>query len=529
VKLETRVTGIVLAALLAQPLPASAEPASQEHAMTLAEAIASALEKNESIIVSRESLASAEAAVTGTRGAYDPLLEVEGGWRQASVPVNSAFSGAPAGEFAPTTDTVEAGAAVRQLLSTGGELSFRTAAARGTTDGAFTFLSPAYDTVVGLEARQPLLRGRAVDPARASIRVAATERDRSSALLRLDVTDTVAAVERAYWTLVALREAVGVREDAVRLAEEQLEETQARIDTGAAPDTEIAQPKAELERRRGDLLATHEAVSRAQNTLKFLVLSDADVDLWSRTIVPVERADVEHVDLDVDAAIDRALASRPELDAALAVEERRRVEREFTRNEVQPTLDAVVAYDRYGLAGSLNPAGATIPGLPTTVPQDLEGGLGRSYGVLGDGDFDDARAGLVFSVPIRNRSAKSAAAIARNAERQAAAELGRTRKAVRAEVLDAAAAIETTYQRVEAARAALDAARIQLDAEHERFDAGLSTNFLVLTRQNDLEARRIDEIAARTDYRNARTELARATGSLLDERGIAVLGAAGAP
>ena len=51
---------------------------------------------------------------------------------------------------------------------------------------------------------------------------------------------------------------------------------------------------------------------------------------------------------------------------------------------------------------------------------------------------------------------------------------------------------------------------------------GFSTNFLVLTRQNDLARARLDEISALTAYRKARTEMSRATGSLLEERRIAV-------
>ena len=68
----------------------------------------------------------------------------------------------------------------------------------------------------------------------------------------------MAAVEQAYWTLLAARREVGVREEAMGLAEEQLAETEARIETGMAPELEIAQPRAELERRRGELLAAQE-------------------------------------------------------------------------------------------------------------------------------------------------------------------------------------------------------------------------------------------------------------------------------
>jgi len=94
------------------------------------------------------------------------------------------------------------------------------------------------------------------------------------------------------------------------------------------------------------------------------------------------------------------------------------------------------------------------------------------------------------------------------------------RKEIRAEVLDAAAALETAGQRIEAARAAREAAEVQLSSERERYAVGLSTNFLVLTRQNDLSRARLDEISAQTDYHIASTEMARVSGSLLEDRHI---------
>jgi outer membrane protein TolC len=154
------------------------------------------------------------------------------------------------------------------------------------------------------------------------------------------------------------------------------------------------------------------------------------------------------------------------------------------------------------------------------LPSSMEGDLGQSFEKLGDGDFDAVRVGLVLGFPIRNRTARAAAVSARSVERQAEANLAQVRKMIRAEVLDAAAGLETAGQRITAARAGRDAAQVQLSAERDRYAAGLSTNFLVLTRQNDLSRARLDEISSLIDYRTARTEMARATGSLIEARGI---------
>ncbi|HEV8631900.1 MAG TPA: TolC family protein, partial [Thermoanaerobaculia bacterium] len=320
------------------------------------------------------------------------------------------------------------------------------------------------------------------------------------------------------------RREVAVREEATRLAEQQRGETDKRIESGVSPETEAAQPRAELERRRGELLSAREAVSRAENALKLLIFGDADDAAWGQGLAPSDDAEPSVAPIDVGSAMARALAARPELASSAAALERRKAETALARDAIRPALDAVVSYDRFGLAGSRNPAGTspTSPGQSNPVPRRLQGGWGDSLDLLRNGGLDDTRVGLVFAVPLGNRQARAGASIAESAERQAEAELARARKQVRSEVLDAAAALDTAGQRIAAARAAREAAEVQLMAERERYGAGMSTNFLVLTRQNDLSRARLDEIAAQTDYRRAATELARVTGALLAERGIEI-------
>jgi outer membrane protein len=496
---------LVLAALL----PAQAVGA--EHRLRLDEASVRALRKNEAIVIERESAAAAAAGVDGAQGAYDQFVELEGSWNRLQDP-SSAFSRsgvAPLGVPENQAGGVRLG--IRQLLPTGGALSFRALGSRQTSEGTLGSPSPAYGTQVGLELRQPLLRDRTIDSARLSVRVATADREGAEASLRRVATETVAAVERAYWTLSAARLAVGVREEAVRLAQEQLVDTQARVEHGSAPHTELAQPRAELERRRGELLAGNEAESRAENALKLLILADGDA-LWSEHIAPAETVRVDPVKVDVAARIERALGGLPEVELAQAAARRRKAESSFASDGVRPSLDAVLSYDRYGLA-------STGFGAPSALLAS-QGGFERSFESLRDGDFNSAQLALVLGLPVHNSTARADAAVARHVERQAEAEIERVRKAIRAEVLDAAAALETAAQRVEAARAGREAAEIQLAAEKDRFDNGLSINFLVLTRQNDLSRARLDEISALTDYRTARTEMARAGGTLLEERGL---------
>jgi outer membrane protein TolC len=512
---QIRTLAMVLALSLA---PQAIDVAmAEEHVLTLREAIDMAVRKNEGLRIERSSLGAARATVMAAKGAYDPRLELDGGWQRSTEPVNSSFSGAPVGQAGAEIEASEGGAAVRQLLPTGGALSLRTRGSKESTNGSLALLSPAFGTQAGVELRQPLLRDFSTDEARTSVRVANADREAAVASLRRATTETVAATEQAYWQLVAARLAARVREEAVTLAEQQLKETESRTQTGSTPRTELAQPRAELERRRGDLFAARESIARAENALKLLILDGADDALWPHSLAPDEDAAVEVVPADVAGSLNRAFSTRPELAVAQAAVKHRHAETAFARNGVWPSLDAVVSYDRFGIAGSRNPASAS-----GSLPTGLQGDLGQSFESLRSGDFDATRVSLVLGLPIINRTARGNAAVARHLEQQAETDVARVRKLIRAEVLNAAAALQTAGQRIEATRSGREAAEVQLSAERDRFATGLSTNFLVLTRQNDLSRARLDEISALTDYRAARTEMARASGALLDEHEIEI-------
>lgn len=505
------------------------------HTLTLDEALVRAMSRNYTIAIERDSFATAIEGVRREEGAYDVELGWNASFENRTDPVNSLLSGAPPGAVAPELKSLDFGASLSRLLPTGGSVTVSASEGRDTTNNSFTLLSPAYSTSIGIELRQPLLRDRAIDPVRRRIRVARSERTRSLSSLKSTIANTLAGVDTAYWGLSAAQREVDVRAAAVALAEQQLEETRARIAAGLLPDNEEAQPRAELERRKGELLASREQEVRAQNALKALILDEGNDPLWSASLVLTDPAETDAQPIPIAVALATADERRPELEEAKAAFATRSIELRAARDEIKPRLDAYASYARRGLSGSLNTGAAPFLGQPLVVPSDLDGGVGRSLGTIGDGLYPDVRVGLSLTLPIGNRTAKANAAIGEAEERRAAASLSRVRQTVRVEVLNAVAAAETTAERIGAARAGRDAAEIQFRSEQERFNVGISTNFLVLTRQNDLSRARLDEIQALSDHRKALTELQRASGRLLEERHVVVgeeaptTGASGGP
>lgn len=520
--MSPRARGILLASVLATWAAGAAGPRA-DLPLTLAEARERALAKNVELRVERESAAVAASGELRAKGAYDPALRAEARWRERTDPVNSILSGAPPGELAPTQTSVGAVVGLSQLLPTGGSLTLSSSVSREETDSVFSVLSPSFTTSLGLELRQPLLRGRSIDAARHGLRIARIDRTRSDASLRRVAAETIAAVERAYWTLVGARTEVEARASAVSLAEEQKGDIDARIDAGTLSEADAAQPVAEIERRRGELLAAREAETRAENALKALILADPADPEWASRIAPTSEAEEPAPATAAGTDIAAAEGRRPEVAEAAARLERLAVDDESARDRVRPQLDLVAGYSGRGLAGDRNPGIAPpFPVGTIAVPEALDGGLGRSLGTIGEGRFPDASVGFSFSLPLGNRAARADAAQARSVRAQAELALLRARQQVGLEVRNASVALETAEQRLAAAKAGRSAAETQLRAEEERFTAGLATTFFVLTRQNDLTQARLAEVRALSDLRRARVEGARATGTLLKDRNIQV-------
>ena len=474
-----RVVFIFAAAVSVAAVAATAPAQTPTLPLTLEEATRRTLERNTTLAVERENVEQAGFAILRARGAYDILWNADVGWQRSTDPVNSAFSGSAGGGLAPEVETVSASTSFSQLLPTGGTVSLFGSGNRSSTDSIFTILSPAYSTDLGVAVRQPLLRNLSMDPAREALRVAAADRSASEARLTRVVADTIREVDASYWSLVAARRDVTSITSAVALADKQLSEPKSRVEAGPLGETEIAQPTAERERRKGDLALARQRAGEAENNLKRLVLGNPRDPSWPAEIVPTDDPELATSSPDVEKAVETAFARRPEIAEAKARWARFEVQVEARKSDLKPRLDLVAAYERRGLAGRRNPVAIGFSDEPVVVPPALEGTWGRSYGTIADNEFPDASVGVSFSLPIGNRAARANLAIAKSALSQATLTVSGEEQQVQAEVR-------------------------------------------VLTRQNDLTNARVTETSALTDYRKAATEFARATGVLLEERRIEV-------
>jgi outer membrane protein len=250
------------------------------------------------------------------------------------------------------------------------------------------------------------------------------------------------------------------------------------------------------------------------------MLDDTADPLWSVELTPSDDATVTPTTIDLAAALKDAARLRPEFAEFAARSSQRDTEIELARDALKPQLDLVAGYTMRGLGGGQNEGVTSFGGSSATVPASLSGGLGTSWDAMASQKFPDARVGVVFQMAVGRHEARGKLGAAQAERRQTLLAQAETEQQVAIEVRNAATALETAAGRMQAANAGLAAAETQLRAEQDRFAVGATTNFFVLTRQNDLALAQLAETAALTDYRKALTELSRATGTLLRDRGI---------
>lgn len=485
--------------------------------LTMHDAIKMAVAKNLSIEVSKFNVRTSEYDLIAAKGGYDPLASADFSFTSATFPVTSLFQGGGT-DASVTQKELAFNASFQRLLESGGNFKATFNNTRETTDSTASTLNPIYRPTLTFDISQPLMRDFKIDSTRRQIKLAKKQLDLTDVQFRQQVIDTITSVQRAYWDLVYALRNEQIQRESVELARVQLENNLRQVEAGTLAPIELRSTESNLELRKEFVITALQAITTAENTLKNLMLNDAADSAWSARIVPVDPAGLVPVGADLDSSMKAAVLNRPELTQLQLRTELKQIDREFFKNQLKPQVDAFFQYSLRGTAGTP----AINAQNPVFVPEQFIGGYGRSIGTLFSADFPTYAVGVRFSFPIGNNVAEANFGRTEAELRQLDAENRRLVQSIQVEVRNALQSVDAARQRFEAAKASRVAAEAQLRGEEERFRAGLSTNFFVLDRQNQLSEARGREAQALTDYNKAIVELQRVTGTTDSVNGVAI-------
>ena len=337
-------------------------------------------------------------------------------------------------------------------------------------------------------------------------------------------------------------------EDSVGWAREQLALNQRLVKAGTLAPVELAAAEAELQRRMDTWYTSLGALTEVENNLKTLIAAERVASIWNDEIIPVENkiAEPPHSD-DLRNAVQVALKQRAELRGIAVRRDINDVQKNLNSDLQKPEVNFIGQYWLSGLGGTVsavdNPFSAAsiaqaqrlneistrlgLQPLPTngmtgTAPGFLVGSYGTALGNLFGGRYQSFQVGLSIDFNFRNRSADANYSQTLINEKRIGLEKARAEQIIEAQVRNALQGIQTARQRIAAAEASARAAKEKLDSEQRLYQTGESTNFLVLTRQNEYADSRRREVVARLDLNKSVSRLEQALGQTLNTHSIAL-------
>lgn len=468
---------------------AHAQPATgTTERLTLDDAIRRAVAKNFTIQSDAYDVAIARARVVEQLGIFDPQLT--GTYRYSENEIPSALSNVRKNE--------DVEIALNGLTPWG--LTYSLGASQTNARGTFNNFADNYDTFAGVSARQPLLRGFGFGTTTAQIRIAMTNRSISEWAFRQSIIDTITRVTFAYYDLnfahANLRSALRSRE----LAAQLLAENEKRFRVGAMSEFDVTSARSRLANREESILNAQRLVRETENALKALISDERSPRLldWHLEIEPMSTLPVTVVDAATDFR--EALLKRPDYQQATLAVKRNDINFRLQRNQLLPRVDLIGSYGYSGADASDHTARRMVR----------------------NEDFRSFSYGVQVTVPLTFTSERGRYRVARNQLRQAELDLQQLEQAIVVAVGNAAANIETTRKRVEAARIARELGQQALDAEQKRLRAGTGNTFFVVQQQEILAALEVAELRAESDYRRAVAEYDRQLGVTLEKLNIEI-------
>jgi len=513
--------------------------------LTLTDAIALALQNNNDIDGSRIDVQIAEYRLTAARGIFDPFLVSESYYENRVTPTSSAIGGGQNGAVKQTDTTLGLSLGGFSPFA-GGSYQLDFSSSRLVTNNQNATLNPQFPTALVLTYTQPLMRGLRIDGNRRNIEIAKKNLSLTDAQFRQRAIEVISQVEQSYWDLVFALRNLQVQIDAVRQARTQLESNQRLVEKGVLAPIEIVAASTQVTTFEQSVYTAQESVTRAENSLKTLLLPDRNSALWSRPLTPVTPINLEAPRVPLEQAVTSAIRNRPELAELQTTAEINQIDTRFFRDQTRVAVDLIGTYTGVGLAGTAVPSVqnasssnsilrarvnelsvlAGLPPLETTTtsapPPNLVGGYTKSLSNLFSQDYPAFRVGVRVGLPLRNRVAESnlgeSLAVGRRIQNQRAQQ----EQVIEADVRNATQALRSAEARLAAAAATRAGAEQLFESEQRQFKAGTTTVFLVLQRQTDLLAARGSEIQAQTVLNKAIADFQRATGNTLEANNVSV-------
>jgi outer membrane protein TolC len=444
------------------------------------------------------------AVQIGASGNFDPTFNVNFSYDRITSPLNSTVV---SGTSSVVGETSAFTASYAQLFPPGTSYSLTLNGQHQYSTQQNLIFNPASVTRFALGVNQPLLNGFGRLYNQRYILVAKNNTAVADDVFRLQVINTVVAVENAYWDLAAYRENVRVAEQALAVAQQLYKDNRTRLEIGTMSSLDVTSAESEVAARSRDLTVAATSLQLQEATLKNMLVRKADKKLDAvRIAIGDAMPQPKSSDIpEVEKALAGALEARPELRQADINLKNQDISMAFTNKTLLPVLSVFGFY-----------AGSGLQGTSAHEETGMAGAFGQSF----KAEYPEYAAGFSVSIPIRNRTAQADSLRSQIEKNQLLIGRQRSRNTIALEVQKAVIGLIQGKAQVEAARKAASLAREIWEGEKSKLEAGASTSYQVILRERDFIGAQQAEVAAMAAYAKALVEKDRATGTTLDRNHI---------
>lgn len=344
---------------------------------------------------------------------------------------------------------------------------------------------------------QSLLRGFGPKAAASNYLIAKNTSISADYSFQKSIIDLISATENLYWDLVFAKRNLSNKKLSLGVAATLLKENKIRVQVGTLAAIEVTSSEASVALREQEILTAEAQYLNATDALNRALYPD--LSERPSSVEPIDSPTAGTVDEDLEASIISALASRPEIKIAELDLKNKEISNSNASNRLLPQLDVALGYNVVS-SSRIN---------ESNVVDDLTKKKYPGYSL-----------GFTFSIPVFNRSARGSAAQASASLRQSELSFKDIKLGIQLEVQQSLRNLQTAQKAVAAALKTRQFREKDLQAEQKKFQNGMSTNFLVQSKQNDFDASLSSELQAQINFAKATTAFAKAKGNLIQSRNL---------
>jgi outer membrane protein len=475
--------------------------------LSLDDSIRLALANNTNIHIDHYQIETSENNLQRVYAPFDPLLTSSFSDQRAKSPTSTQLQGAPV--LNSLTQQTQIG--YSQTFQTGTSFQGSFIANKNSTNSTFNFLNPSTSTTLEFNVTQPLLRNRGLFPNRAPILIAQRNLKQAHASFLADVNNIILQIVSSYWNVVLARDNLSVQQKSLDEAQKSYDHDKKALSLGALPPLDIYRSESQVASRRVGVIQAEYSVKQAEDQFRQVIGAD---------LVPAIRAlDLDMTDqpepvgelptMDIPTALARAIANRPELEAAHQQLAADQLSIRLAHNNLKPDLELSGFYWGNGLNGF--EAGVVNTGIGTSLSQSFRFTF-PAYGAT-----------LSLALPIKNHGAEANLADSLVSRRRDQYQERGTNQNISLEVINAVHALEATKLGMEAAKVAVDLARDTLHADERKYELGAEPVFFVLDAQTQLAQAELNLIQSEVNFQLAVTQVDHATGDLLEHHHVQIV------